>query len=299
MFSVSVGVDEGEAETESWRELGTCPEFTQVYAGQAIQTFYNQLFTSIPMPREGDEDPTLILPTSTPASSSAIGKEDFVTKFPDCTWLRIRGRGDVTVEHTDYYYFKQETTIFSDHWPSPSSSTDYSQSPFICQECKTCPPSDEILSCSLCHCLTHKSCLPPSHTPPKSLRGEWHCNECANAPFDYWTCWIALGDVGLEDGRLAILPRTHRTLSGYSSNRASTRRLPDDYKRDEKRDVWLSENLKAGDLILFNIKTVHAASENSSERFRISCDTRLTTCQGGKLRKRERNNLGMSRGRKI
>jgi len=37
-----------------------------------------------------------------------------------------------------------------------------------------------------------------------------------------------------------------------------------------------------GDIILFNIKTIHAATRNGGEKLRLSLDTRITTCKGAK-----------------
>ena len=53
--------------------------------------------------------------------------------------------------------------------------------------------------------------------------------------------------------------------------------------------MWKSANLDAGDVLLFNMKTVHAASPNRSNSFCISCDTRVTMAQGtGWQRRTER-----------
>ena len=40
--------------------------------------------------------------------------------------------------------------------------------------------------------------------------------------------------------------------------------------------MWRSSDMEAGDLLLFNVKTVHGASVNVSDEFRISMDTRVT-----------------------
>jgi ectoine hydroxylase-related dioxygenase (phytanoyl-CoA dioxygenase family) len=43
----------------------------------------------------------------------------------------------------------------------------------------------------------------------------------------------------------------------------------------EKRAVWQICDMKPGDIIIFNIKLVHGASENVSSEFRLSLDTRV------------------------
>ncbi len=58
----------------------------------------------------------------------------------------------------------------------------------------------------------HLQCLDPPLV--QAPAGEWHCRSCADAPFQVYTCWIALGNVNFENGVLAMQPRT-QTLTGY------------------------------------------------------------------------------------
>jgi ectoine hydroxylase-related dioxygenase (phytanoyl-CoA dioxygenase family) len=91
-----------------------------------------------------------------------------------------------------------------------------------------------------------------------------------------------------DDGRLAVVPGSHH-LPGYESSRQKRDQLlPNEWKgvRD-KQSVWRSSDLEAGDLILFNVKTVHAASQNVSGHFRISCDTRVTTAKGTRWKEQQ------------
>jgi ectoine hydroxylase-related dioxygenase (phytanoyl-CoA dioxygenase family) len=42
--------------------------------------------------------------------------------------------------------------------------------------------------------------------------------------------------------------------------------------------TWqIPRTMRAGDVILFNIKTVHAATRQMNDRVRLSMDTRVTT----------------------
>jgi ectoine hydroxylase-related dioxygenase (phytanoyl-CoA dioxygenase family) len=89
-----------------------------------------------------------------------------------------------------------------------------------------------------------------------------------------------------EYSRLIIAPGTH-TLGGYScstgrdtSNSASNL-LPSGWSDGGKQSIcgqstWhVPSQLSAGDIILFNIKTVHAANRHNRDDFRISIDTRI------------------------
>ena len=99
---------------------------------------------------------------------------------------------------------------------------------------------------------------------------------------NYWTCWTALGDIRGLDGRLALIPSSHR-LGGYE-DAVREDLLPRGYsKHFEQASVWHTPtNIDMGDIILFNIKTIHAATRNGGEKFRLSLDTRITTCKGHK-----------------
>lgn len=73
--------------------------------------------------RDDDQDGWLAVGTSTTMSSvfdggylrgflaGLFGGPDNIETLPENTWLRLKGRGDVTIEHADYFYFKRSTGI--------------------------------------------------------------------------------------------------------------------------------------------------------------------------------------------
>ena len=262
------GDREDESATDGWRSLGTSSTLTDVYNGAELKSFLHGLFTAAIEQRRQQ------YPLYQPS-----GKE-VVTTFPDCTWLRIRGHKDLTIEHTDYYYFKQERSIFSDHWQPTLTTTQppASPPPPSCTLCSstTATIATPTVQCALCLHTFHRSCLVPA--PPVKPRGGYHCPSCANLPFPFYTCWIALGPVHRQHGRLALVPTTHRLLQGYEDRRGGgDGKLPREWKGNTERSaVWRSSDMEAGDLLLFNVKTVHGASVNVSDEFRISMDTRVT-----------------------
>ena len=261
------GDREDESATHGWRTLGTSSTLTDVYNGAELKAFLHNLFTAAIQQRRQQ------YPLYRPS-----GTEGVVTTFPDCTWLRIRGHKDLTIEHTDYYYFKQERSIFSDHWQPTLASAEPSPTPppATCPICSSSTATSvPTLQCALCLHTFHHSCLNPS--PPAKPRGNYCCPDCANLPFPFYTCWIALGPVHRQHGRLALVPGTH-LLQGYEERRGGgDGKLPRDWKGERERSaVWRSSDMEAGDLLLFNVKTVHGASVNVSDEFRISMDTRVT-----------------------
>jgi len=43
---------------------------------------------------------------------------------------------------------------------------------------------------------------------------------------------------------------------------------------EEDRSQWVGEDFKMGDVVIFGIKTLHMSTTNTTDQFRISCDTR-------------------------
>lgn len=100
------------------------------------------------------------------------------------------------------------------------------------------------------------------------------------------TCWTPLGDIDTALGGLAVCVGSHR-LDGF-------RRLRQTYGRmDVDRDVvndwftsdpgeiterfggrWATTEFRAGDVVLFGMFTLHASLTNTTDRLRLSADTR-------------------------
>lgn len=231
-----------------WSEIGNCNEVTAVYNGESLAAFYQNI----------------------------LGEH---TTFPSCTWLRAKGHGEVTAEHVDYYYFRQNTQIFSEHMENKIEHNSNCQ---LCYLHANDHDSNQTVNCALCTRIYHTSCLKPK---PKKMahnlkqEGEWHCDECAELAFPYWTCWISMGNVTSEDGRLAVQPGSHTQLTGYNCP-SRVGLTPESYTpKHEKKQKWFTSTFGPGDIVLFNVKLIHAATKNTSTKFRISCDSRVTKHQ--------------------
>lgn len=206
-------IGDRDDDSEPWATIGNSRALQDVYNGPALHQLYQGLF--------GDS---------------------FATQ-PGSTWMRVRGHGDITVEHADYYYFKAETDLFHKQY---RHMTSYST------QC-----------CSLCD-------RPYDGSAPQVNKGEWHCASCADGPLDVYTCWVALGNISFANGTLWIRPGTHK-LTGFAHQTADQPDVPS----PNPPSIWESTEFQPGDIVLFHIKTIHAASKNTTKTFRLSLDTRV------------------------
>lgn len=187
---------------------------------------------------------------------------------PDCTWLRVMPSGGQTIVHADYYYFRTSTDLFSRNSTRPAEAPSN-----VCGTCSLVVPANSRVACALCGKQFHKKCC------QELFQGEYHCAACANSPFETFTCWIPLGHYTPLNGVLAVIPKSH-TLQGYdtpANNKLGKPLVPGEYPAFSQRqnNHWHTTAVHPGDLILFNIKTIHAATKNCAPCYRLSCDTRV------------------------
>jgi hypothetical protein len=262
-----------DAATQGWHGIGNSAELVAVYNGPSLHAFFLQLFAHEP---SFQAHPT----------RNRDGHMPFVM-LPNCTWLRAKGPGEVTAEHIDYYYFSKHSSIFGDHFVPPHGTTEHldeatREQQETCQICHSNARPESTLICDLCgrgfhmDCLRPKVAVAPTTIPGTDQEQEWHCYTCQNSPLPYWTTWVALGNISGLDGRLALIPGSHR-LEGVEAP-THDGLLPRGYTKSfESRAVWQTPSTIAmGDIIVFNIKLVHGATSNAGERFRLSLDTRVT-----------------------
>ena len=79
---------------------------------------------------------------------------------------------------------------------------------------------------------------------------------------DMLTCWFPLGDVPREHGGLAVLPGSQ------------VRPLGVDRPPFDPTEGWLTTDYRAGDVLINHCLTWHVGRPNTSDRIRLSMDTR-------------------------
>jgi ectoine hydroxylase-related dioxygenase (phytanoyl-CoA dioxygenase family) len=87
-----------------------------------------------------------------------------------------------------------------------------------------------------------------------------------------WTSWIPLGDYNVSDGVLAVCEGSHEIVS--TSSRSHPSELPAEFSTTSDSSVWRTGAVRAGDVLLFDIRTIHASTPNFSSQFRLSVDMR-------------------------
>jgi hypothetical protein len=101
-----------------------------------------------------------------------------------------------------------------------------------------------------------------------------------------FTVWTPLGDVDMSMGPLCLLLGSHN-LPSYAKVRDTygksdvDRDLLDGWFSTDPTELvdryggrWGTTEFKAGDALIFGMFTMHASVKNTTNRFRISCDTR-------------------------
>jgi len=104
------------------------------------------------------------------------------------------------------------------------------------------------------------------------------------------TCWIAFMDIPVEMGGLIVCERSHKSpgfqqvrdtyceMDVDRDNVAGTGWLsedPDEIIRFGKGDGrWVTHDFKAGDIVIFTLRSFHASGTNQGNNYRVSCDTR-------------------------
>jgi len=101
------------------------------------------------------------------------------------------------------------------------------------------------------------------------------------------TCWTPFGDIPIEQGTLAICVGSHN-LPGFAKMRETYGQMDVDRDRvtgwftNDPLEItkkfggqWQTANMCAGDVIIITMFTLHGSTNNTTNRWRLSCDTRF------------------------
>ncbi len=97
------------------------------------------------------------------------------------------------------------------------------------------------------------------------------------------TCWTPLDDIPPEFGPLVICEGSHRwqhVIETYGRSDVDRDLTTGTFSEDPAELVenfggrWATTTFRAGDVVILGMHTIHASLTNTTDRFRISCDTR-------------------------
>ncbi|PYI56275.1 phytanoyl-CoA dioxygenase family protein [Paenibacillus flagellatus] len=98
-----------------------------------------------------------------------------------------------------------------------------------------------------------------------------------------FTLWTPIGDTPVEMGTLAVLLGSHkleRVKETYGRMDVDRDRTDGWFSRDPLEIAekfggrWATADFRAGDAIFFGMYLMHASTDNKTNRYRLSCDTR-------------------------
>ncbi|MCC7494174.1 MAG: phytanoyl-CoA dioxygenase family protein [Fimbriimonadaceae bacterium] len=98
-----------------------------------------------------------------------------------------------------------------------------------------------------------------------------------------YTVWTPLGDLTYDLGTLAILagsPNLDRVRQTYGEMDVDRDNVEGWFSKDPRELVdryggrWLTAEFAMGDALVFGMYTMHCSTNNTSQRLRLSCDTR-------------------------
>eukprot|EP00455_Lapot_gusevi_P006511 TRINITY_DN12781_c0_g1_i3.p1 TRINITY_DN12781_c0_g1~~TRINITY_DN12781_c0_g1_i3.p1 ORF type:complete len:120 (-),score=5.24 TRINITY_DN12781_c0_g1_i3:30-389(-) len=90
------------------------------------------------------------------------------------------------------------------------------------------------------------------------------------------TCWIPFGDYTKYEGTLAVCKQSH-LLTGFSESDylgEAKAELPESFPEFQEHATWVTTDFRMGDMVVFDIRTIHASTANLSSNYRMSMDTR-------------------------
>ena len=112
-----------------------------------------------------------------------------------------------------------------------------------------------------------------------------HCDRVfmGRGTLDLVTCWTPLTDVPVANGPIALWlgsPFQERIVATYGAQDVD-RDLIDGYVAHDPWECvasmggrWHSADFEAGDVLLFDMHTLHGSLDNTTDELRVSCDTR-------------------------
>jgi len=274
------------------RRLGCSSSMRQLYVDE-VTRFMRALC--------GDRDEAAeaaTAPAAASASSSASARS--FTVLSQCTWMRALRQSASTQEHSDLMFFLRRTDHLVDYYRSAEShahahgshaDSHADAAPAPCSSSKGSKrggsrQQQQQLCARGCGRAVSAASLQKwlSDSDLRAHTYRMHCDECVEDELPFYTCWMPLMDLSAASSRLRVLPYSHVRVGGYARmlDVGNGDELPGDYDAAAVPAAdWRTAppDMRAGDLILFDWKLIHAASPHTDTCLRVSMDTRVAVHQ--------------------
>ena len=120
--------------------------------------------------------------------------------------------------------------------------------------------------------------------PPKGFTGaHYDIVYMGRGTDNVLTCWTPIGDIPIELGPLAILVGSHRfdmIKETYGQMDVDRDHVTGSFSNDPFELIdkyggqWQTTDFQVGDVLIFGMFTMHASLDNTTNRFRLTADTR-------------------------
>ena len=120
--------------------------------------------------------------------------------------------------------------------------------------------------------------------PPKGFTGaHYDIVYMGRGTDNVLTCWTPIGDIPIELGPLAILVGSHRfdiIKETYGQMDVDRDHVTGSFSNDPFELIdkyggqWQTTDFQVGDVLIFSMFTMHASLDNTTNRFRLTADTR-------------------------
>ena len=120
--------------------------------------------------------------------------------------------------------------------------------------------------------------------PPKGFTGaHYDIVYMGRGTDNVLTCWTPIGDIPIELGPLAILVGSHRfdiIKETYGQMDVDRDHVTGSFSNDPFELIdkyggqWQTTDFQVGDVLIFGMFTIHASLDNTTNRFRLTADTR-------------------------
>jgi Phytanoyl-CoA dioxygenase (PhyH) len=192
------------------------------------------------------------------------------------TYMRVAGANGLLIQHDDI-------PLYSGRGTTNSQFLDKLVDGSVWRNCVAHPSFEGILTRILGKRpvwlpIVVQRCVTPGAGSEDIFAGR-HQDAFFNAGLDFVNCWIPLDDMEPEVGGLAVVPGSHKAETLHDATKPPMFPIPPDAISE---NAWRRPSYHLGDIVIFNMRLVHAGLPNTSNKLRLSFDVRAVAASATK-----------------